>query len=84
MPDTESLKEKVEEFRCQTDSRRKTRISRQNVPESFWNAAVELFGGTICLGPGFESQPFALRCAQRPGVKLNPSLSMAGKKVSFC
>jgi len=23
---------------------RKTRISRQNVPESFWNAAVELLG----------------------------------------
>jgi len=42
MPDTESLKEKVEELRCQIDSWRKTRISRQNVPESFWNAAVEL------------------------------------------
>lgn len=42
MPDTESLKEKIEELRCQIDSWRKTRISRQNVPEPFWNAAVEL------------------------------------------
>ncbi len=42
MPDTESLKEKIEELRCQIDSWRKTRISRQNVPESFWKAAVEL------------------------------------------
>src|SRR5467141_216141 len=42
MPDTESLKEKVEELRCQIDSWRKTRISRQNVPEPFWKAAVEL------------------------------------------
>ena len=42
MPDTESLREKIEELRCQIDSWRKTRISRQNVPEPFWNAAVEL------------------------------------------
>ena len=42
MPDTENLKEKVEELRCQIDSWRKTRISRQNVPEPFWIAAVEL------------------------------------------
>jgi len=42
MPDTESLREKLEEVRCQIDSWRKTRISRQNVPEPFWKAAVEL------------------------------------------
>ena len=42
MPDAESLKEKIEELRCQIDSWRKTRISRQNVPEPFWRAAVEL------------------------------------------
>jgi len=42
MPDTESLKEKVEELRCQIDSWHKTRISRQNVPEPFWKAAEEL------------------------------------------
>jgi hypothetical protein len=42
MPDTERLREKLEEVRCQIDSWRKTRISRQNVPEPFWKAAVEL------------------------------------------
>ena len=42
MPDTESLKEKIEELRCQLDAWRKTRISRQNVPEHFWKAAVEM------------------------------------------
>jgi hypothetical protein len=42
MSDTESLREKLEEVRCQIDSWRKTRISRQNVPEPFWKAAVDL------------------------------------------
>jgi hypothetical protein len=41
MQNPEGLKEKVEEIRCQLDAWRKTRISRQNVPEPFWKAAVE-------------------------------------------
>ena len=42
MPDTERLRENLEELRCRIDSWRKTRISRQNVPEPFWKAAVDL------------------------------------------
>ena len=46
-----ALRKKLEEVRCQIDSWRKTRISRQNVPEPFWKAAVELarIGGSTQL-----------------------------------
>ncbi len=81
MSDTESLREKLEAVRCQLDSWRKTRISRQNVPEPFWKAAVELarIGGINPVAAVLGLNYYRLKRR----VEANQSAVTESKAVSF-